>query len=413
MVLGFDPWSPAFVAHPYDVYARLREESPIAWFEPTRQWLVSRHADVSALLRDRRLGRTYLHVGSHEEFGHPPDPAELAPWWYLVRNGMLDREPPDHTRLRRLVSKAFTPRRVAQLRPTVERVADAVVDELLEAGGGDLIATVAEPLPVTVIAELLGVPEADRHQLRPWSADICGMYELNPSAQTARTAVAAAEEFSGYLADLARFRRTHPGGDLITALVQVSDGGEQLTDDELIGTCVLLLNAGHEATVNATGNGWWALFRNPDQLAALRADPGLLPTAVDELLRYDTPAQMFERWVLEDFTYEIGPAQAGVGPVTVELTKGSELALLFGSANWDPTVFTEPERLDLSRVDNPHISFGAGIHYCLGAPLARQELEISFGTLLRRVPKLSLVREPEWKPGYILRGLTELVVATT
>jgi cytochrome P450 len=224
--------------------------------------------------------------------------------------------------------------------------------------------------------------------------------------------VAAAEEFSGYLADLARFRRTHPGSDLITALVQVSDGGEQLTEDELIGTCALELNAGHEATVNAPGNGWWALFRNPAQLAALQSDQaggrssgrgsgGLLATAVDELMRYDTPAQMFERWVLEDFVYE-----------GVEFTKGTELALLFGSANWDPTVFTEPDRLDLARPDNPHISFGAGIHYCLGAPLARQELEVSFGTLLRRVPKLNLVREPEWKPGYILRGLTELVVAT-
>jgi cytochrome P450 len=288
------------------------------------------------------------------------------------------------------------------LRPTVERVADAVVDDLLDAGGGDLIAAVAEPLPVTVIAELLGVPEADRHLLRPWSADICGMYELSPSAETARRAVAAAEEFSNYLADLARFRRAHPGGDLISALAQATDGGEHLTEDELIGTCVLLLNAGHEATVNATGNGWWALFRNPDQLAALRADPGLLPTAVDELLRYDTPAQMFERWVLEDFTY------AGV-----EFAKGTELALLFGSANRDPAVFAEPDRLDVARADNPHISFGAGIHYCLGAPLAKQELEVSFGTLLRRVPKLSLVREPEWKPGYILRGLSELAVTTS
>ncbi len=406
---GFDPWSPAFVANPYGVYARLRQEQPVAWFEPTRQWLVSRHADVSALLRDRRLGRTYLHVGSPEEFGHPPDPPELAPWWRVVRNGMLDREPPDHTRLRRLVSKVFTPRRVEELRPTVQRVADAAVDDLLAAGGGDLIATVAEPLPVTVIAELLGVPETDRHQLRPWSADICGLYELNPSAQTARTAVAAAEEFSAYLSDLARFRRSHPGTDLVTALVQVQDAGDRLTDDELVGTCVLLLNAGHEATVNATGNGWWALFRNPDQLAALRTDPGLLPTAVEELLRYDTPAQMFERWVLEDFTYVSGAGSRRAGEV-VEFAKGVELALLFGSANRDPAVFRDPDRLDLARADNPHISFGAGIHFCLGAPLARVELEVSFGTLLRRAPTLFLDREPEWKSGYILRGLKELLV---
>ncbi len=398
-IAGFDPWNPAFVAHPYDVYSRLRDEQPIAWFEPTRQWVISRHADVNALLRDRRLGRTYLHVGSHEEFGHPPDPEELAPFWHLIRNGMLDREPPDHTRLRRLVSQAFTPRRVAQLRPTIERIADGVVDDLLDAGGGDLIATVAEPLPVTVIAELLGVPESDRQLLRPWSADICGMFELNPSAQARQTAVRASIEFSAYLRDLARHRRDHPADDLITALVEVTDAGDRLTEDELIGTCVLLLNAGHEATVNVTGNGWWSLFRNPDQLAALRADPGLLPTAVEELMRYDTPLQMFERWVLEDMTFN-----------GVELAKGTEVALLFGSANRDPAVFADPDRLDLARADNPHISFGAGIHFCLGAPLARLELETSFGTLLRRAPKLELVEAPEWTSGYISRGLKELLV---
>jgi cytochrome P450 len=400
MAYGFDPWSPAFVAYPYDVYERLRTEEPVAWFGPTNQWLVSRHADVSALLRDRRLGRSYLHVGSHEDFGHPPDPPGLEPFWRLIRNGMLDREPPDHTRLRRLVSKAFTPRRVASLRPAIQQIADSVVDDLLDAGGGDLIATVAEPLPVTVIAELLGIPPSDRHLLRPWSADICGMYELNPSDETANTAVRAANEFSDYLRALARSRRDQPTDDLISALVQVQDSGERLTEDELIGTCVLLLNAGHEATVNVTGNGWWALLRNPDQLAELRADPGLLGTAVEELMRYDTPLQMFERWVLEDMTWG-----------GVDLPQGTELALLFGSANHDPTVFHDPGRLDLARVDNPHLSFGAGIHFCLGAPLARLELEISFGTLLRRAPSLQLRSEPEWNPGYIIRGLKELSVS--
>jgi cytochrome P450 len=250
-----------------------------------------------------------------------------------------------------------------------------------------------------VIAELLGIPPSDRHLLRPWSADICGMYELNPSEETARTAVRAANEFSDYLRAQARSRRDRPTGDLISALVQVQDEGERLTEDELIGTCVLLLNAGHEATVNVTGNGWWALLRNPDQLAALRADPGLLGTAVEELMRYDTPLQMFERWVLEDMTWG-----------GVDLPQGTELALLFGSANHDPTVFHDPGRLDLARADNPHLSFGAGIHFCLGAPLARLELEISFGTLLRRAPRLELNTEPEWKPGYIIRGLKELSV---
>jgi cytochrome P450 len=255
----FDPWSPLFVAHPYDAYAHLREQEPVSWFEPTGQWLIARHEDVNALLRDRRLGRTYLHVASHEEMGRPPDPDHLAPFWHVIRNGMLDREPPDHTRLRRLVSQAFTPRRVEALRPTVARIAEELVDDFVAEGGGDLIARVAEPLPVTVIAEMLGVPSADRHLLRPWSADICGMYELNPTREAADRAVAACDAFSDYLRTLARNRREDPHDDLISALAHV-DG---LTEDELIGTCVLLLNAGHEATVNVTGNGWWALLRNP------------------------------------------------------------------------------------------------------------------------------------------------------
>jgi cytochrome P450 len=391
----FDPWSPEFVAYPYDAYEALRAGPPVTFFEPTDQWLVSRYEDVNALLRDRRLGRTYLHVATHEEMGRPADPEHLAPFWHVVRNGMLDLEPPDHTRLRRLVSAAFTPRRVAALRPTVERLAGELASAFVARGGGDLIADVAEPLPVTVIAELLGVPDADRPLLRPWSADICGMYELNPTREAADLAVRACLEFSDYLRGLARSRRADPRDDLVTALTQV----EGLTEDELIGTCVLLLNAGHEASVNVTGNGWWALFRNPDQLAALRADPGLLETAVDELMRYDTPLQMFERWVLQDVEVH-----------GVTLRRGSEVALLFGSANHDPAVFHEPRRLDLGRKDNPHLSFGAGIHYCLGAPLARIELVASFGALLAAAPRLELVREPEWKPGYIIRGLRALDV---
>ena len=391
----FDPWNPAFVAYPYDAYRELREGPPVQWFEASNQYLIPRHADVNALLRDRRLGRTYLHVASHEEMGRPPDPEHLGPWLHLNRTGMLDLEPPDHTRLRRLVSSAFTPRRVAALKPVVEGLAADLVAAFVAEGGGDLIAEVAEPLPVTVIAELLGVPVSDRHLLRPWSADICGMYELNPSQEAADRAVRASVEFSDYLRGLARTRKAQPRDDLITALGQV-DG---LTEDELIGTCALLLNAGHEATVNVTGNGWWALFRNPDQLAALRADHSLLDTAVEELMRYDTPLQLFERWVLEDITVH-----------GVDIPRGSEVALLFGSANHDPSVFADPSRLDLARRDNPHISFGAGIHYCLGAPLARIELVASFGAMLRAAPNLRLVREPEWKPGFVIRGLRDLTV---
>ncbi|MFF8291399.1 cytochrome P450 [Streptomyces sp. NPDC016309] len=397
--MDFDPWSPAFVADPYPAYAGLRAGGRVHWFEPTRQYLVPRHADVSALLRDRRLGRTYRHRFTHEEFGRTPPPAAHEPFHTLNDHGMLDLEPPDHTRVRRLVSKAFTPRTVERLRPYVHRLAGELVDVLVADGGGDLLTAVAEPLPVAVIAEMLGIPESDRAPLRPWSADICGMYELNPDEGTAARAVRASAEFSAYLRELIAERRAAPGEDLISALIAAHDEGDRLTEQEMVSTCVLLLNAGHEATVNATVGGWWTLFRHPEQLAALRADPGLVPTAVAELLRYDTPLQLFERWVLDDIE---------IGGTTVP--RGSEVALLFGSANRDPDVFDRPDTLDLSRSDNPHVSFGAGIHYCLGAPLARIELAASMEALLTRAPALRPAGEPERSPGFVIRGLKGLPV---
>ncbi len=395
----FAPSDPAFVADPYPVYEALRRDRPVEYNEGTDHWLVARHADVNALLRDRRLGRTYLHLASHEDMGRAPDTEWHEPFWHLIRNGILDMEPPDHTRVRRLVSKAFTPAFVEGLRPRVERIVDELVDGVQGAGEFDLLPAIAEPLPVTVIAEMLGIPETDHHLLRPWSADICKMYELDPSEPSQRDAVRASGEFSDYLRRLSRERRARPGDDLISALSQVLDEGDTLTEDELIGTCVLLLNAGHEATVNVTTIGWWSLFRTPGELARLRADPSLLPTAVEELMRFDTPLQMFERWALEPI--EI---------LGVEVPRGAELGLLFGSANHDPAVFDDPGRLDLARAPNPHLSFGAGIHFCLGAPLARIELQTSFATLLRRLPRMELAEEPRWRPNYVIRGLEGLRV---
>ncbi|WDM15044.1 cytochrome P450 [Streptomyces lavenduligriseus] len=395
----FDPWDPAFVADPYPAYAELRARGRVIRYEPSDQWLVPHHADVSALLRDRRLGRTYLHRFTHEEFGRTPPPPEHEPFHTLNDHGMLDLEPPDHTRIRRLVAKAFTPRTVERLVPYVRGLAEELVDTLVGNGGGDLLTDLAEPLPVAVIAELLGIPEADRPLLRPWSADICGMYELNPSEETAARAVRASVEFSGYLRELIAARRAEPGEDLVSALIAAHDEGDRLTGQELVSTVVLLLNAGHEATVNATVNGWYALFRHPGQLAALRADHSLVPSATEELLRYDTPLQLFERWVLDDIE---------IGGTTIP--RGAEVALLFGSANHDPAVFADPGRLDLARAENPHISFGAGIHYCVGAPLARIELAASLTALLERAPTLTLAAEPERRPNFVMRGLRGLRV---
>jgi unspecific monooxygenase len=396
---AFDPWDPAFVADPYPAYEELRARGRVHYYEPTNQWLVPHHADVSALLRDRRLGRTYRHRFTHEDFGRTAPPPEHEPFHVLNDHGMLDLEPPDHTRIRRLVSKAFTPRTVERLKPYVEGLAGELVDRLVEAGGGDLLTDVAEPLPVSVIAEMLGVPESERAPLRPWSADICGMYELNPSEEVARKAVRASVEFTEYLRGLIEARRKEPGDDLISGLIAAYDEGDRLTEQEMISTCVLLLNAGHEATVNSTVTGWWTLFRHPAQLEALRADHSLIPTAVEELMRYDTPLQLFERWVLDDIEID-----------GTTVPRGAEIAMLFGSANRDAEVFADPETLDLSRAENPHISFSAGIHYCIGAPLARLELAASMSALLTKAPGLRLAQEPVRKPNFVIRGLESLPV---
>ncbi|WP_406378227.1 cytochrome P450 [Streptomyces sp. NBC_00197] len=396
---AFDPWDPAFVADPYPAYEELRARGRVHHYEPTNQWLVPRHADVSALLRDRRLGRTYQHRFTHEDFDRTAPPPEQEPFHVLNDHGMLDLEPPDHTRIRRLVSKAFTPRTVERLKPYVEGLAGELVGRLVEAGGGDLLTDVAEPLPVAVIAEMLGIPESDRAPLRPWSADICGMYELDPSEEVAARAVRASVEFTEYLRVLIEARRKEPADDLISGLIAAHDAGDRLTEQEMISTCVLLLNAGHEATVNSTVTGWWNLFRHPAQLADLRADHTLIPSAVEELLRYDTPLQLFERWVLDDIEID-----------GTTVPRGAEIAMLFGSANRDAEVFASPDTLDLSRAENPHISFSAGIHYCIGAPLARIELAASMSALLTRAPGLRLTEEPVRKPGFVIRGLEGLKV---
>jgi cytochrome P450 len=313
---------------------------------------------------------------------------------------MIDMEPPDHTRLRRLVTKAFTPRTVEALRPRIEDIVGIVVEHARGLGEFDLIADLLELVPVTVIAELLGIPEEDRHLLRPWSADMTLMFELNPSPEMQRRATAASAAFGAYLRDLVRERRRQPGDDLMSELAAVLEaGGDRLTEDELIGTAVLLLNAGHEASVNGAANSWWALFRHPEALAALRADPALVPTAIEELLRYDTPAPMFERWVHEDI--EVGG---------VRIARGQELALQFAAANRDPAAFDRPDAIVLDRSPNPYLSFGAGIHYCLGAPLAKVEFDILFRRMLTDLPNLRLRREPAWKPRFILRGLDALAV---
>jgi unspecific monooxygenase len=270
----------------------------------------------------------------------------------------------------------------------------------------DLLKDYAEPLPVTVIAELLGVPEEDRRYLRPWSARIVKLYELGFTEEQAKEANQAVVEFSAYIKGLADERRKRPGDDLISALVQVEEQGDKLTPDELVANCILLLNAGHEATVNGTTAGFLALARNPQQMeqakaAAAKNHPEFFKLAVEELLRYDTPLPMFERWVLEDFDYK-----------GIPLRRGQEVALMYASGNRDPCRFANPDQLELTRRDNLHLTFGLGIHYCIGAPLARLELQTSFQTLLKRLPQIHLATDKiEYAGGFVIRGHKAMPVA--
>ncbi|GAA4319628.1 cytochrome P450 [Klenkia terrae] len=393
-----DLTDPAFVHDPYPAFAAARAQAPVQWDDGLGMWLAYGHAEANAVLRTRALGRIWTDRAPAERFGQ---------FNLIHRNAILEMEPPDHTRLRRLISAAFARGHVERLRPWVEELAGSLVDGMVERSVAgepvDLFTGMAEQLPVEVIAELLGVPQADRPLLRPWSNAIVKMYEYGRTSETEDAAEVAAGEFVAYLRDLAEQRRTAPGEDLLTHLVTARDAdGDRLTEDELVTTCILLLNAGHEATVNVTGNGLLALLQHPDQLARLRADPALLPTAIEELMRFDSPLQLFERTATADVE---------LGGVTVQ--QGQKIAALLGSGNHDPAVFDAPDTLDVGRTDNPHISFGAGVHFCIGAPLARVELQASFGALLSRTSSLELAGEARRRPEFVIRGLAGLPLALT
>lgn len=390
---------PDFVFDPYPLLAELRENLPVFYDPMWNKVFFARYDDIATLLKDRRIGRSILHVLSRDELGWPPPNPLSGDFDHFQENHMLDNEPPKHTRLKGLMLKAFTPARVEGLRGKIQGIVDGHIDRVQDQGRMDLLQDFAEPLPVTVIAELLGVPEADRHLLRPWSAKIVKLYELGYTDDQAKAANQAVIEFSDYIRGLAEDRRRRPQDDLISAMVQVEERGDKLTEHELIANCILLLNAGHEASVNGTTLGILSLHRNRDQMALAReaaraGDHEFFKTAVEELLRYDTPLPMFERWVLQDIDYN-----------GTQLKRGMEVGLLYASGNRDPRRFPSPDNLDLRREENPHLTFGLGIHYCIGAPLARVELQISFETLLRRLPEIRISKEPvEYTGGFVIRG---------
>jgi len=393
----FDPRDPAFLADPYPVYHRLRETAPV-WKAPFGRWLVTRYEDGAQVLRDRRMGKDYTDPEAlRRRFG----PTALQePAVVELSHMMLMRDPPDHTRLRSLVTKAFTARRIEQLRGRIAEITDALLDRVIGQGGMDAIRDLAFPLPVLVICELLGVPEEDREGFVTSTGSGAALLNPTPPTRAELDAANAGTEATGaYFETLFEQRRREPKDDLITMLVQAEEAGDRLSTAELRANVTLLFGAGHETTVNLIGNGLLSLQRNRAQWEALRDDRSLIPNAIEEVLRYECPVQAVARTVAEPM--ELG-GQA--------LDKGEIVVVLVGAANRDPAVFADPDRFDITRDDQRLLSFGGGIHYCLGAQLARIEAAVVFEALLRRLPGLTLPDSdrPQWRQSFTLRGLTSL-----
>ena len=387
---------PQFVADPYPALKELRSAPGPVWHEGMQVFLAARHSDANDVFRNKSLGRIFKEKTPEFEW-------EIFNW--LHADSILDSEPPKHTRLRSLVAKAFNRQKIEGMRPAVERITEQLLEAIdlkVKAGDSfDLIEDYAEPLPVKIIADLLGFPESEEHLLRPWSQAIVKMYEVNPSVQYQIEAKKAAAEFADYVRDLATSRKKNPGPDLISDLASVEENGEKLNMHELVATCVLLLNAGHEASVNAFGNGMVAALQRPDQVKLLRNSPReITNTALEEFMRFDAPLHLFERTATADT--EVGG---------VQIQEGQKIAALIGSANRDESVFSAPETMDLTRDPNPHIGFGAGIHFCLGAPLARLEMSVSLPALWEKYPTMQLAAEPVRRPTFVLRGYESVAIS--
>ncbi|WP_328637742.1 cytochrome P450 [Streptomyces canus] len=379
--------------HPYDVYRRLRDTAPvhrIAGPDGTPAWIVTRYDDVRAALADPRLSldKRYATAGTYKGFSLPP----------ALDANLLTMDPPDHTRIRRLVGRAFTPRRIEQLRGPIRRTADRLLDALGSHGTTDLIASYAAPLPITVICDLLGIPDEHRLDFRVWTDTLVAPDPAAGPAAAKEAVVAMLGFFTRLLAD----KRREPADDLLSDLIAVRDEGDRLSEDELMSLAFLILFAGYENTVQLIGNAVLALFQHPGQLAALREDPARFPAATEEFLRYEGPALLaIRRFPVEDVT---------IGGVTVPA--GETVWVSPSAANRDPDRFPDPDRLDLARDASGHLALGHGIHYCLGAPLARAETEIALAALLERFPDLALAEPtPKWRNSLRARGLLALQVS--
>ncbi|WNG17766.1 cytochrome P450 [Cystobacter fuscus] len=395
----YDLWAPRTRANPLPLYARMREEAPVVrLYDPhlrTPVWVVTRYKDAVELVRDSRFTKDMRKLSAEARDRQARSDAMEA-----INQHMLMADPPDHTRLRTLVSKAFTPRRVEELRSRVTAITNELLDDVRAQGSVDLLDAFAFPLPITVIAELLGVPVEDREQFREWTNIV-----INPPINGDFAPMQkAGMEFIQYFQKLLERRRAEPRDDLLTALMSVEEQGDRLSPLELISMLFLLLVAGHETTVNLIGNGVWALLQHPEQLARLRANPALIEPAVEEMLRYRGPVETTtQRWALQDTEFHGHVIPAGE-PILASLM----------SADHDPEQFRDPERFDIGREPNRHIAFGFGIHFCLGAPLARLEATVAINLLLERMPRLRLAVDPaelRWREGILVHGLQRLPVS--
>lgn len=380
--INFDLTSSRVRANPYETYERLRREDPVHRMRLINAWSLTEYEDAQTILQD------------HRRYSSGDNKLEYAPY-----RTMLDLDPPDHTRLRALVSKAFTPRAVAALGPRVEEIVEELLDGIADKERFDLIEDFAYPLPVIVIAEMLGIPAQDRDRFNVWSNDIALAVEPVLTNEEIARVQRASDEIVAYFEEIIAQRRDRPEEDMLSALLAAEEEGDKLTHDELIGTLMLLLVAGNETTRSLIGNGMLALLKNPDQLQRLRDAPELLDSAIDELLRYDSPVQFIIRVVMEDTQFK-----------GRQLRTGQKMMILVGAANRDPAVFTDPNELDIGREEKSHISFGRGIHYCLGSPLALLEARAAFTGLLERFSSIRLLSDPDYRNQIVLRGVEDLWV---
>jgi cytochrome P450 len=394
-----DPRDPAFFNDPYPAYAAIRAACPVFFWEDYGFWCFASHADVSALLRDRRFGRQILHVMSREALGWPEPKAHLKPFDALERHSILEMEPPEHTRLRNLVNRAFVSRQVEKLEPRIAALAHERIDAFEGAGSADLIEAFATPIPVALIADLLGVPRAMAPRLLDWSHRMVAMYQFGVTREVEDGAAQASQEFADFIRGYARARRADLSDDLISQLLVAESEGGRLSEDELVTTCILLLNAGHEATVHSIGNGVKTMLERGLDPGMAFAD-GKSAATVEELLRLNAPLHLFTRYALED-----------VEVAGVRFGRGEKVGLMLGAANRDPERFPNPDAFDPAREPNAHVAFGAGIHFCVGAPLARLEMAVALPILFQRLPGLRLAEAPRYRDAFHFHGLQALTVA--